>query len=345
MRVLVIGDPHFKNDKLVMMDIVCDEIIDIINEKTPDLVVCLGDVLHKHSKIDIDPLCQSSKFFFRISEKVQLIILSGNHDRRNNSDYMSEVSSVYPLSMTPNIKVINKAYWDKENGKNFIYVPYVPAGMFRKALSEIGYDPTTEGDKPLCIFAHQEFTNAKSNGRLSTCSEGWSVNNPLIVTGHYHDYHWVSESLLYTGSLFQESYKEDPDKALILITFKNGERDIERIALKSVIKKMEIDVTAEDLDNVMTIIEKLPKDYLIKVKLHVNSLQSMNIQKHKGYEILKANVDKIDIIPDVKYITEIDKTISKLHKEGNLTLESVTRNMLKDDAYVLSIFDSIPIHN
>ena len=167
----------------------------------------------------------------------------------------------------------------------------------------------------------------------------------MIVTGHYHDYHWVSESLLYTGSLFQESYKEDPDKALILITFKNGERDIERIALKSVIKKMEIDVTAEDLDNVMTIIEKLPKDYLIKVKLHVNSLQSMNIQKHKGYEILKANVDKIDIIPDVKYITEIDKTISKLHKEGNLTLESVTRNMLKDDAYVLSIFDSIPIHN
>lgn len=345
MKVLVIGDPHFRDNKTVMMENICNEIIDIINDKKPNLVICLGDVLHNHYKIDINPLCQSSKFFFRIAEIVPLVILSGNHDRVNNSDYMSDISSLYPLSKTPNIRIVNKVFWDRD--RNFIYVPYVPVGMFRKALLDVGYDPEMDNDiEPLCIFAHQEFTNAKANGRVSNCSEGWCDKWPLIITGHFHDYHWVSSSLLYSGSLYQESYKEDSDKALVMVNFVNNkitEQNIERIILKSVVKKVEFNINIEDLDDIPSLVKKFPENHLIKIKLHLNPLQSSTVQKNVGYERLKNIVDKIDIIPDIKYVTEIDKTINKLNKEGNLTLENVTRNMLKDDKYVLNIFDSIYI--
>ena len=114
MKILVIGDPHFKKEKIEMMTNICNEIIQIVINNDINQVICLGDVLDKHSIIHLMPLYQASDFFFELSKYCPVYILVGNHDRINNSDFLSKYSSLYSLKNTPNIHIIDSTFWDKD---------------------------------------------------------------------------------------------------------------------------------------------------------------------------------------------------------------------------------------
>ena len=60
--ILVIGDPHFKNDNTLETDLMHTEIIKLLISKPFKFVVILGDILHKHEKIDMFPYDRSIKF-------------------------------------------------------------------------------------------------------------------------------------------------------------------------------------------------------------------------------------------------------------------------------------------
>lgn len=139
MKILALGDPHFMNGNLYFMRWACHEIFELIDQQQPDLVVCLGDTLHEHERIGMMAQTMAIKFFFEIANRCRLIVIIGNHDRANATDFLSENHSMVGLLNSPNITVVDHVIWDRK--LNFIYVPYVAPGRFEEALATVGYSP------------------------------------------------------------------------------------------------------------------------------------------------------------------------------------------------------------
>ena len=173
MKILVLGDPHFKEENLWWLQFTCEEIIEKIKEEKPDLCVCLGDTLDKHKNILMQPQHLAVDFFFKISQLCHLVILIGNHDRINKYDFLTDVHPFYALTKTPNITVAGQTIFDKE--RNLVYVPYVHPGRFLEALATV---INIDEIKPKFIFAHQEFWGSNYNGKEFS-KEG--INGLLII--------------------------------------------------------------------------------------------------------------------------------------------------------------------
>jgi predicted phosphodiesterase len=139
-RVLAIGDPHFKERNAEQTCGMVDAIIRIARSSQPDLIVCLGDVLDRHARLHTDPLCEAIEFFRKLKTIAPLRIIIGNHDRRNNSDFMTDRHPFTAIKNEwTNTLVADQVLEETLDGHKFVYVPYVPNGRFIEAL-KLGVD-------------------------------------------------------------------------------------------------------------------------------------------------------------------------------------------------------------
>jgi len=219
MKIFAIGDPHFKKGNLHFMKWACQEILEIARREEPDLCICLGDTLDTNNRIEMRAQRDAINFFFQLAEICPLIILIGNHDRENKTDFLSDVHPFFGLKKTPNITVVDSTIWDTQ--RNFIYVPYVAPGRFREALEKVDYypDDTDPEDQPRLIFAHQEIRGSFYGSKKNSVSEDgdvWNSKYPLIISGHIHEYQ-VLPGVVYVGTFYQQNYGENANKALMMI--------------------------------------------------------------------------------------------------------------------------------
>lgn len=211
-RVLAIGDPHFKMNNLAMMDLFVTKILKIIKVTDPDIIVVLGDTLDRHELIDMEAHSKASKFLMSLADITQTYVLIGNHDRRNNSDFQSDVHPFTGLENYENLTIVSKAMkkyivpkrrcGENAQGANFLFVPYVPNGRFADALKTIDlteFDGGYVTEHIDAIFAHQEFKGCKMGGIISTTGDIWELKNPLVISGHIHEQQKF-ENIIYTGS-------------------------------------------------------------------------------------------------------------------------------------------------
>ena len=56
MKVIAIGDPHFKTSNIVEVEMFIDRIEQLSRDINPDLIVILGDLLHEHERLHTTPL-------------------------------------------------------------------------------------------------------------------------------------------------------------------------------------------------------------------------------------------------------------------------------------------------
>jgi DNA repair exonuclease SbcCD nuclease subunit len=78
--IIAIGDPHFKVDNILNVELFILRITELIKEKKPDFIVVLGDLLHTHEKLDTKPLNKAYQFILGIREFAPVYVLVGNHD-------------------------------------------------------------------------------------------------------------------------------------------------------------------------------------------------------------------------------------------------------------------------
>lgn len=366
MRILLIGDPHFKKDNLDIMSKICQEILQIIDERKPDLVISLGDTLDTHERIYMPCLTAAIKFYTGIAIRCELVVLIGNHDRQNNSDFLSDIHPFVGLKEHPNITIVDTTIWDKQ--KNFIYVPYVSCGRFNEALSKVDYHPYQNGvinmntKHPLFIFPHQEFKHAILGSTLSSEGDVWSVNLPQVFSGHIHEYQ-VIPGVVYVGTFFQQNYGEGSDKGLMMIYLeeKDGkvvmEPDsedkiprpkflVERIRLLSAPLRATIHLTISELPNFAS---KIPTDCLVKVVIHVDATETEALKQNPQYLALKNMVDKVVEKVESNRASIAERIVNNLKERGNLTAKSeqkvfsideIVVAMLKDDPYTLNIYQT-----
>lgn len=137
-NVLTIGDPHFKISNPIESEEMMSKLIILAEKMQPDLIVCLGDILDRHETIHVTPLSSATQFLYQLEQIAPLYVIIGNHDRPNNSDFLSGQHPFNALKMWKNTVVVDKVI--KATFKNyyeFIFVPYVYPGRFAEAIGTV----------------------------------------------------------------------------------------------------------------------------------------------------------------------------------------------------------------
>src|SRR6187402_1249377 len=111
-KCMVLGDPHFKFQEFYLQRVeeMGEKFIALCKERKPDFIVNLGDTLHDHRKIDMLAQCKAVCFLRELSKIAPLFILIGNHDRVNNSDFLSTVSPFEALKDWKNTYIVDQPY-------------------------------------------------------------------------------------------------------------------------------------------------------------------------------------------------------------------------------------------
>ena len=247
MSVLVIGDPHFKVNNTVDIDEMTIQLMTIIKEKKPDMVVVLGDILDRHENIHMTPLIKAVHLLRQIQDLVPLYVIIGNHDRKNNKVYLNEEHPFTALKYWNNTTVVDTVKLVTFKNLKFTLVPYVAPGLFLEALNTV-----ENWQDSVCIFCHQEFKGAQMGAFTSVEGDDWHINNPYIISGHIHDYQKIQNNILYLGTPIQHSFGDSSNKKIALIQFDQSikhhdELRIEKIKLKLKLKR-NIHLSPDEVD-------------------------------------------------------------------------------------------------
>jgi len=286
-NILVIGDPHFKVAGVPEHDKMCKSIIENAKNRQIDLIVILGDILDRFETIHVSPLTRSIKFLGELIKIAPVYSLIGNHDLKNNKQFLSDehgftafkllnelqtenvnniIKSISDIiCLDENLDIMNKIAGDITRlnritivdkvmsvtikNQNFIFVPYVPPGRFQEALNTFtSFNELNESNSISCIFCHQEFKGCQMGAIISTEGDLWSVNNPYIISGHMHNYQNLQENILYIGTPIQHTFGDSPNKTISYFNFKSPvDRTEERINL-GLIRKATVRIKYEEIN-------------------------------------------------------------------------------------------------
>ncbi len=215
MKIVAIGDPHFKKSNHLQTEVMVREIERCLAATHPDLIVCLGDTLDKFSDYNERPFNRALDFLAMLRNHARTYVLIGNHDLPTNAHFCSTqhpFNALKQWSAQPYpITVVDEPVMDAEHG--LVLCPYVPAGRFVEALDRV---PGWRSAR--LIFAHQDIANAVYRGQASTEGDRWNPAWPMLVSGHIHDYQEVGPNVLYPGSPLQHAFDESADKALSVLS-------------------------------------------------------------------------------------------------------------------------------
>ena len=309
-RIFVIGDPHFKINNVEETDEMTSKILHKLDQVKPDAVVCLGDVLDRHETIHVNPLLRSIDFFQKISAKYKLYILIGNHDRPSNQVFLTDEHPFSALKHWNNTTIVDRVVSDTIQNKEFLFVPYVPTGRFMEAIQTHVKDNNISGYS--CIFAHQEFFGAKMGIVESKDGDRWSTENPLVISGHIHDFDELASNIIYTGTPIQHSFGDRDDKRVFLFTFENGGVKYEPY----------------DLD--------LPKKKIVKISFsEIDHLKKLNPKYHYKI-IISGTPEELRTIKMGPFLQKLPK--SKIaYKTISTTMDQFSREMSFDTKSFLEL--------
>ena len=257
-NVLAIGDPHFKIDNIPEVELFITQIEILAKEKQPDIILCLGDLLHTHERIHTTPLNKAYEFIERMSKISLTYVIVGNHDYIQNQQYLTENHWMNGMKQWDNVIIVDKVTVYNKNEIKLVFCPYVPPGRFEEALNTIRDDWKTAN----CIFAHQEFYGCKMGAIVSIEGDKWSLDNPLVISGHIHSKQTPQPNIYYTGSAMQHAFGESEKNIIAYVSFeKDYNYHIEEVDLKLPRKK----IIYADMDNITKL--KLPVDTKDDIKI------------------------------------------------------------------------------
>ena len=316
---LAIGDCHFKTNSTLATSRMSEAILSVIEQRRPDFIVMLGDTLDRHETVNSIVLSQAIKFLHDLSSLAPTYLIIGNHDRPNNSDFLSDDHPFTALRYWDNLTVVDKAVISEIQGKKFIFVPYVPPGRFHEALGTL----TEDYHNATAIFAHQEFRGAKMGAIESTEGDIWDPTDPYTISGHVHDYDELQINLLYTGTPMQHAFGDKEDKTISFFTFQGQSRYHERIDLHLPKKRM-LHLTCNQLLQLNP--ETFDVNTEVKIVAKGTSAEIKTLMKMQIIKDLEAKKVKISY----KEITEVTPLTSFLTAPGKGYYEKLSMAVAND---------------
>lgn len=215
-KILTLGDPHFKVKNVIETDLLTRKFVERAQQEAPTIIVVLGDVLDRFETIHVSPLCRALDLLSQLREIAPLYILIGNHDMKNNRQYLQSEHPFTACKLWPNTHVVDQVLTQEISGQRFTFAPYVPTGRFVEALDTVGRDVWLQSR---CIFAHQEFKGVVMHNSESINGDEWQATWPLVVSGHIHQYSRLGSNIIYTGTAYQTNFGEHDRKTVSLFEF------------------------------------------------------------------------------------------------------------------------------
>ena len=342
---IAIGDTHFKINNLSESEKFIKEIIRIIKDYKPDIVILLGDILDKHEQINVFPYNIALNFIKDISFLTKVYVIIGNHDYCNNQQFLSNNHPFNSLKNHKNITICDKVLTEKIKSHNkevqLTFLPFVPPGRFKEALNTSReYDWKNSN----CIFAHQEFYGCSYNPiKKSEIGDKYEENLPLVISGHIHNKQWLQKNIYYTGSSMQHSYTENTNKSIILIDFDklqdnnmplednisiiNNFPTIKEITLENIKKKKTVYININDIEQF-----DINKYMNFDLKLVITG-ESHNIKKFRKTKIYK-NLEKLNILISFKINDTIIHQLEYSHQKCfyDIFNDNIHKHISKDQS-------------
>jgi DNA repair exonuclease SbcCD nuclease subunit len=301
LKILCIGDPHFKADNQLETDQMERMVRDLIMEQKPMITVVLGDILHSNEKINLHVQKRAISFFRTLKEvSPYLYVIIGNHDRPNNGVFMTDEHPFTSLSeWGSTVKVVDTTHVANHFGYNLVFVPYVPVGRFEEAMKVGEMEPPYSHIS--MVFAHQEFRGCKMSAITSADGDEYKPCYPMCVSGHIHDYDELQPNLIYTGTPIQHTCSDRGNKSVSLFTLfsKDSLPTHERIFLR-IGKRLNLKLTPEELLQFV-----YPDDSKVKIKVLGEAVVLKDLMKTDHVQNLLRKGVKIEECPITKKMEAI----------------------------------------
>ena len=290
---IVIGDPHIKIDNLKEFDIFTDKLLSLINDKNPNYIIVLGDILHNHERIHTITLNKAYEFLDKLRKITKTFVLVGNHDMISCSQFLTENHWMNGIKEWSNIvivdKIVKEVFTINDKEHSFYFSPYVPPGRFIEALNT--YDDKWKDAS--IIFAHQEFFGCKMGAIISVDGDKWSESFPEIISGHIHSKQKIQNNIYYTGSAMQNAFGESEKNIIAYVTqYEDSKYDLEEIDLKLPRKKI-VYLKVDEIDDYK--IKETGDDY--KLTISGNYEEFKAVKKTKKFKDLEKSGVKIVFKP------------------------------------------------
>jgi len=286
-RVIVVGDPHFKTNDYDECQEMADEIINKTASFKPDFIVVLGDTLDRFESVHVSPLRQATAFLQKLTEISYVYLLIGNHDRPNPKNFKWYEHAFNSLKLWNNITVVDEALIKSIKDHYFIFCPYYFNGTFSKNVEPLLNDSIS------AVFSHQEFKGVNMEGMISTSSDVVIPQYNVVINGHIHEYQ-ENHNLICVGTPRQIKFNESYPKSISLFEFSKKDWKHERIYLETTQKitiKMNVDMYMNYVPS--------PKS---KVKIIVEGTydEIKKIMKNHKSRYENVKVSYHTIIPEIK---------------------------------------------
>ena len=300
LNCLVIGDVHFKNDRIVEGNEFVSKITDVAIKTKPSFIVLLGDILDTHEVVKIQPHSLATILIENLSNIAPTFVLMGNHDLINHSQFLTTNHIFNPFKKWKNVFIVDKPIThvfndSSEMEKIFVFCPYVPPGRFVEALNQGAENSWELAD---VIFAHQEFEGCAMSKITSSKGDKWYEDYPPVISGHIHEEQVLNDNIFYVGSSIQHSYSESPNKKVWLVDWEPHVNDTIYYENGFDVKKIKLDMKPKYLRK-FTVNELLVKskdqsfiDNLktchMKIKLSGSSNEFKTFRKSDVYKLISS---------------------------------------------------------
>lgn len=331
--VLSIGDTHITGNCLQECLDLFEQIYKVVEKLKPSVIVHMGDLLNDFGHNKTAPVVEAIDFLKRLSQYTKTYMITGNHEKINNSDFMSKYHPYRGIG-NDQLIIVDNVTVAYEKGFKFVFVPYVPPDRYFEALDtkkdEIGNFNTVTG-----FYSHEEFHGVPMNSIQSIHGAKWLRDYPINISGHIHKRCKPQENIIYVGSSRQTTFAETEDKFISLFTFKKGVKmpDEECIDLQ-LPKKMTCIVNARDI-----LSWQPPENAIIKLCIEGTSAELKSVAKLDYIKQLKSKNIKIvhNTIGEIN--TGINAKINK--SEIKLPYEQRLVNDIKNKPNQLAWFHKI----
>ena len=310
MKVLCIGDPHFKVNNIVESEMMIEKLKELCIERIPDFIVCMGDVLDRHSNIHVTCLMMAEKMVEILSQIAPLFLIIGNHDRPNNSNFLTNEHPFNAMKKWKNVYIVDVPISHTFGEYKFSFVPYVAPGRLFEAIEKLNEDINSFK----CAFMHQEILGAKMGAIVSEVGDKWDLEYPLAISGHIHDYDVLQPNMIYIGTPIQQTYSESVHKTVSIFTFIGKEWSQERIDL-GMKKKVTVYIAPNEVHGYV-----VPEDKHIKLVIRGDEAAIKTIAKVQKIQDLKKLGVKV-VFKTIQSTEVSTKPTAKMTYANRLLLE------------------------
>lgn len=324
LRILVIGDPHFKVSGVVDHEKMILAVLEQCGKVAPDLIVVLGDILDRHEMMHVSPRTRAVNFLLELKKIATTYVLIGNHDLKNNRQFLSKEHGLVGLEHDSRLIVVDEPKELILDGKRFIFCPFVPNGRFKEALNLI---PNWYG--ATAIFAHQEFRGANMDGAFSTEGDIWEPELPLVISGHIHLFQVIQKNLVYPGTPMQHHFGDNVDKGLSLFSFEKNQVNHERIYL-ALRRKVVFSLSSQEIERFV-----IPENCHAKLVITCPSGASKALRKHP---LIRSWISEGHVVTYLEE-NEVGKGTLQLKRYQNFS--NCVYDWIKDDQEMITIYQEL----